>query len=142
MRHMKDFNFSCRAHRGRLFILMAWCLVLWGLFGLGPNGLVDSSWAGSCVESGCHSKIMSAKYVHGPVAVESSGMQGCQLCHVPAGEACTKTKGGTFTFQHSKDILCSTCHSAGTGSQHTGAEGKCVSCHNPHSSDVSDRFLK
>ena len=139
---MKRFIFSCGDRRGGLLVLVAWGLATWGLLAPGPAVLVDSAWAGTCVDAGCHSSIMSAKYVHGPVAVESSGMQGCRLCHVSAGEPCTKTQGGKFSFQHSNDILCSTCHSKGTGSQHTGAEGKCVSCHNPHSSDVSDRFLK
>ena len=137
-----NFLFMTTRIPGRRFLILACFLFAWTALCFGPQGWLESTWAGTCLDDGCHSKIASARYVHGPVAVESSGQKGCTICHAPGAEPCTATKGGTFTFQHSKDFLCSSCHNKGAGSQHTGAEGKCVSCHNPHSSEVSDRFLK
>lgn len=98
--------------------------------------------AGSCIGGGCHGRMISAKFLHGPVAAEQAGVEGCVSCHQPAGTACTAQKAGAFKFKTDKDRLCLLCHERGTGSQHTRTRGQCLSCHLPHGSEQSAVLLK
>ncbi|MGV1099476.1 cytochrome c3 family protein [Thiovibrio sp. JS02] len=98
--------------------------------------------AKGCLNGACHERLAGVRYLHGPVAAEMAGANGCEMCHLPAGPACSANKGGKFTLK-SKDI-CLTCHARGTGTQHTQAqvESKCLTCHAPHGSDTSPQMLR
>jgi predicted CXXCH cytochrome family protein len=98
--------------------------------------------AGSCTSSGCHKKITGAKFLHGPVAAEETGGEGCVSCHVPAGQACTAAKAGKYTYKTKKERLCLLCHERGTATQHTRTRTDCLSCHNPHQSEQSKNLLR
>ncbi len=102
--------------------------------GIAPLG-AGPVWAETCLSGGCHQPIVDYKFVHGPVAAEEAGVQGCVSCHEPAGAACTASAPGKFRFKTKKNRLCLMCHDRGTGTQHTRARGKCLSCHAPHGSD-------
>lgn len=98
--------------------------------------------AASCVSGGCHQKITQAKFLHGPVAAEETGQEGCVTCHVPAGPPCTASKPGKFNYKTKKERLCLLCHERGTGTQHTRTRSDCLSCHHPHLSDQSASLLR
>jgi len=98
--------------------------------------------AGSCVEGGCHQDLMAPQFLHGPVAAEQAGAPGCVSCHVPAGPACTAKKAGKFRFKTKPARLCLLCHERGTGTQHTKAGGRCLSCHDPHGSQKSYKLMR
>lgn len=105
-------------------------------------GLWTAVAAASCVTGSCHETLSNARYVHGPVAVESFGQQGCGLCHVSSGPICTNKTPGVYRLAKAREMLCTGCHDAGTGSRHTDSKGKCLSCHNPHGSEQNIHFLK
>jgi len=90
--------------------------------------------AATCLTGGCHQQLVSTKYLHGPVAAEQMGVKGCISCHVPAGRACTQTKGGVFKPMQPAYKMCQHCHSRGHGSQHTARKLDCLKCHDPHGS--------
>lgn len=94
-----------------------------------------SAAVGTCISGGCHKAISSFAYLHGPVAAEETGKgEGCASCHVPTGSPCTATKGGKYVFKTKEERLCLLCHERGTGTKHTAAKTKCLSCHSPHGS--------
>ena len=103
---------------------------------------VTPGWAASCIAGDCHKKTVSAKFLHGPVGAEQAGGEGCKSCHVPAGAACTATKAGQFKLKTQKDRLCLLCHERGTATQHTRTRKDCLSCHNPHQSELSEMLLR
>ncbi|GAB4264725.1 cytochrome c3 family protein [Deferrisoma sp.] len=107
--------------------------------GLGAAGITA---AGTCIEDGCHAPIMQPQFLHGPVAAEEAGADGCVSCHVPAGQPCTASKAGKYKFKTKPDRLCLLCHERGTGTQHTRAGGKCLSCHDPHGSERSSKLMR
>ncbi len=109
---------------------------------LGTTLAVSTARAGTCVAGDCHSSVVSAKYLHGPVAAEEAGVEGCITCHVPSGASCTATQGGEYAFKTKEDRLCLLCHERGTGSQHTRAKSKCLSCHHPHGSESSFTLMR
>lgn len=98
--------------------------------------------AEGCLSGSCHRELTETKYLHGPVAAEMAGAQGCKMCHLPAGSSCTPGKGGQFTLK-GKDI-CLTCHGKGTGTLHSQSqvEDKCLTCHVPHGSNSSPNMLR
>lgn len=98
------------------------------------------AFSGSCIEGGCHQEKMSLKYLHGPVAAEEVMAGGCASCHASAGRGCTSSRGGSYKFSLEGSALCTMCHEAGTGTQHSQDEDECLECHNPHGSDTSDKF--
>lgn len=98
--------------------------------------------AGTCITGTCHASIVSANFLHGPVAAEEAGAEGCVSCHVPAGAACSSAKAGSFKFKTEQDRLCLLCHERGTGTQHTRTRVKCLSCHAPHGSDSSANLMR
>lgn len=89
----------------------------------------------SCLRDGCHQAITASKYLHGPVAAEQIGATGCVACHAPAGKACTPGSAGSFRPLAPAVQMCQTCHSRGTGTQHTVQQIDCLKCHDPHGSD-------
>ena len=120
----------------RLHRFAAVCAVILGV------GLWVPARAGTCIDGGCHQDTVAPKYLHGPVAAEAAGVEGCVSCHVPAGAACTPRKGGRYRFKTRKERLCLLCHERGTGTQHTRAGGKCLSCHDPHGSNSSYKLMR
>ena len=98
--------------------------------------------AKGCLNASCHQDLVQVRYVHGPVAAEMAGVDGCVMCHLPSGSSCTSTMAGKFTLK-GKDI-CLVCHEKGVGTQHTESEveSKCLTCHVPHGSDLSPQMLR
>jgi predicted CXXCH cytochrome family protein len=98
--------------------------------------------AEGCLNASCHQELTQVRYLHGPVAAELAGVDGCVMCHVPSGSSCTATRAGKFTIKQ-KDI-CFICHEKGAGTQHTESEveSKCLYCHVPHGSDLSPQMLR
>lgn len=103
--------------------------------------LASFAFADSCIDGNCHKDIISTKFVHGPVAAEETGFQGCESCHVPTGAECG-TVGGKFKLRAEKKNLCTMCHEMGTSTDHTNREGKCLSCHNPHGSEKGPTLMR
>ncbi|MHB8791238.1 MAG: hypothetical protein ACYDBT_15320 [Desulfobulbaceae bacterium] len=91
--------------------------------------------AASCLSGGCHQTIAASKYLHGPIAAEQMGNTGCITCHIPAGKACAPDRAGSFQPLADSVRMCQTCHSRGTGTQHTGQQVDCLKCHDPHGSE-------
>lgn len=108
---------------------------------LGLTGRGEAAGSG-CLSGGCHQSLTKTRYLHGPVAAEMAGAKACVMCHLPAGPACTATTKGSFKLK--TKALCQTCHTKGTGTQHSQAEieSKCLKCHAPHGSETSRHFLR
>lgn len=96
--------------------------------------------ASSCLTNGCHQDLTHLKYIHGPIGAEMAGAQGCIMCHLPTGAACTSTTAGHFKLKE-RD-MCLTCHAKGTGNQHSNAKINCLQCHHPHGSKTSPFMLR
>jgi hypothetical protein len=105
-------------------------------------GMAGSSWAGSCVDKGCHAPLIAHKYLHGPLAAESVGGQGCASCHIAAGAPCSGAKGGVFKLVDAKDAICTLCHEASESPNHVGRKTGCLTCHDPHGGDDSAVMLR
>ncbi|MCK4837641.1 MAG: hypothetical protein KAS94_02505 [Desulfobulbaceae bacterium] len=98
--------------------------------------------AKGCMNGGCHQELVKVKYMHGPVAAEMAGVNGCEMCHAPAGAKCSEGRAGSYKIKTRG--LCVTCHARGTGTKHSDKEieGKCLQCHDPHGSEVSRYMLR
>lgn len=96
--------------------------------------------AAGCLTSGCHQNLTKMKHMHGPIGAELAGIQGCIMCHIPAGSPCRPPTAGKFTIK-GKD-MCLTCHVKGSGSKHSNATTECLKCHNPHGSTTSPYMLR
>jgi len=106
----------------------------------------------NCATAKCHNSYQQKRYVHKPVAL---GV--CKFCH-----KLVDPKKHSFKLVRTRKELCGTCHQEQTGdwkiipsaeqlrakAPHVGngkylhkplEEGKCLDCHNPHSSDY--KFL-
>ncbi len=115
--------------------LLTIILAAWVLGPLSASG-------GTCVTGGCHKDILASKFLHGPVAAEEAGAEGCASCHVPSGAPCTATRAGQYAFKTKEDRLCLLCHDRGTGSQHTRSRAGCLTCHAPHGSEESYKMMR
>ncbi|HIJ78879.1 MAG: hypothetical protein OEY01_07400 [Desulfobulbaceae bacterium] len=105
-------------------------------------GYGDVVLAKGCLTGSCHQEFAGFKHLHGPIAAELAGAQGCIMCHQPAGVDCTVQHGGKFNL--TKEGLCLACHDKVTSTEHTKvqAEAKCLECHSPHGSDFSPHLLR
>ena len=112
------------------------------LVGIVTLSLATESFAKGCMSGACHQQFAQLRYMHGPVAAEMAGAEGCVMCHLPDGPACSAEKSGKFKLK-TKDI-CFACHGKGTGTQHTQShiEDKCLGCHSPHGSDDSPEMVR
>ena len=117
---------------------LAWTLAIFAALALSRAVAA----APTCVAGGCHRNLAGAKFVHGPVAAELAGGEGCVSCHIPAGQPCSASKAGKFSYKTKKERLCLLCHERGTATQHTRSRSDCLSCHDPHYSDLSDKLLR
>ena len=106
------------------------------------SGVGNCAAAKGCMSGACHQLFAGVKYMHGPIAAELAGAQGCVMCHVPTGVNCTSKHGGKFSLK--KKGLCLACHDKGTGTQHSQVqvESKCLECHAPHGSELSPQLLR
>jgi len=118
-----------------LYLVITFCILV-------TDGKIGEASAQGCLVGGCHSRLTAIRYMHGPVAAEMAGVNGCTMCHIPNGPSCTNRKGGVFVVK--RKGLCVTCHDKGTGSQHSDKEiePKCLNCHNPHGSEASPYMLR
>lgn len=117
----------------------------WLIFVVAGAALVAGSpraQAAGCAAGECHKKLVSAKFLHGPVAAEEAGAEGCVSCHVPAGRPCAPGTAGAFSLKTKKERLCFLCHDRGTATQHTKTRTDCLACHNPHASESSKNLLR
>jgi putative hemolysin len=105
------------------------------------TGAVDGAVVNGCFTGGCHQELTRVKYMHGPIAAEMSGGNGCIMCHVPSGAECSESRAGSYKIK--TDGLCIACHDKGTSSLHSDkeVEAKCLMCHDPHGSEVSRYML-
>ncbi len=86
----------------------------------------------SCLAGGCHSRVISAPHLHGPLAIEQVAGGGCTACHATTGRRCTPTRAGRFQLRTRADHLCTGCHDDETASSHIREHGACLTCHDPH----------
>ncbi len=123
-----------------LLVVLLSCCCLWA--GQKPTELTEN-----CATPKCHNAYRQKKYVHKPIA------QGvCKFCHKPVDP-----KKHSFQLFRTRKELCSGCHLEQTGDSKmipAGGElrpkvqvgkgkylhkpfeeGKCLDCHNPHSSN-------
>ena len=123
--------------RSRLFFCLA-LTVFFVIFSV----TVDEAIAKGCMNGGCHQGLTKVKYMHGPVAAEMAGANGCEMCHVSSGVKCSVGRGGSYNIKTKG--LCVTCHAKGTGTRHSDKEieSKCLKCHYPHGSDISRHMLR
>jgi len=117
------------------------CLALVAFF-VSIDGVETEAATMGCMNGTCHQELAEIKYMHGPVAAEMAGANGCKMCHVPAGVNCSAVNGGQFKVKVKG--LCIACHAKGTGSQHSAKEieSKCLICHGPHGSDTNRYMLR
>ncbi|MBU0485998.1 MAG: hypothetical protein KKB30_15955 [Proteobacteria bacterium] len=100
------------------------------------------AFAGGCLNGSCHKTLLESRYVHGPVAAEAAGVNGCAMCHESAGPACTADKGGKFKPFKKSQEMCQACHVKGTGSVHSDGKLDCLKCHDPHGSETSGQMQR
>jgi len=89
-----------------------------------------------CLE--CHAKVIAQERKHKPAEKK------CEICHKPNGKTHPVEGVKGFTLVEKMPDLCYQCHDAMNDqkSVHTPvAGGKCLSCHNPHSSE-NEALLK
>jgi len=98
--------------------------------------------AGTCVEGGCHTAQTDFRFLHGPLAAETLGAEGCASCHKSTGPACTASAKGSFKLAADRERLCTMCHEKSTGSDHTARNSGCLECHSPHGSDRDATLLR
>lgn len=98
--------------------------------------------AATCLTGGCHSDLAAKKYLHGPVAAEQIGGQGCIACHIPNGELCSSARGGHFGPLPAAVEMCRFCHSQGSSTAHTAENRDCLGCHDPHGADSGPDLLR
>lgn len=105
-------------------------------------GSENGASAKGCMSGSCHQNLAKVKYMHGPIAAELAGAQGCVMCHKSAGASCTQKQGGKFRLK--TNGLCLACHDKGTSTKHSQiqVESKCLDCHSPHGSELSPQLLR
>lgn len=88
--------------------------------------------------TGCHASLAARAYVHGATRDR------CTECHAPepgASGTCGSDVAGAWRLSASPAQLCARCHPADAVAgalavKHApAADGRCVACHDPHSSD-------
>src|SRR5215471_3195495 len=117
----------------RHFSPLVW--LMWGLLPVSGNPALAQ---GSCVSAQCHANILKGKNVH--PATES-----CDSCHEAVSKPHPQKGKKTFKLTDEPPALCNACHEAfgKKADVHPPAkEGKCLACHDPHSSDHPTQLVK
>jgi len=127
-----------------LLVILLKCSCLWA--GQKPAGPTEN-----CTSRECHNSFRQKRYVHKPVVLDV-----CKFCHKSVDP-----KKHSFKLFRTRKELCGTCHQEQTEDLKIASsvaqlrpkaqvgrgrylhkpveEGKCLDCHNPHSSDY--KFL-
>ena len=87
----------------------------------------------SCAVEGCHKSLFEKSIIHSPLNDR------CETCHEKKSENHPSNKGKEFSLIEEGSDLCETCHEKLISKKnvHTPfSEGKCMSCHSPHSSNL------
>ena len=105
-------------------------------------GFAALSYAGSCIDGGCHEDKVDYKYLHGPLAAEEVVGNGCVQCHLPDGKDCTEDEPGSYKFMVPKEAMCVGCHEKSESPEHVARKKGCLACHSPHGSDTSPYLLR
>jgi predicted CXXCH cytochrome family protein len=90
-----------------------------------------------CLTSGCHQRLASKRWVHGPIAV-----QACAHCHL---ETSATLKDHSFQTEENGRELCLSCHPDEAGDEFLHepyADGRCLDCHDPHGGGRKNFLLK
>jgi len=104
--------------------------------------MASSVSAGTCLNNNCHQSLTTPKHLHGPIAAEMAGADGCMTCHQPSGKPCTTETAGKFMFTKEDKEMCLLCHGRDVATEHTKKEKTCLRCHDPHGSEDNYNFLR
>ncbi len=94
--------------------------------------------ATGCASPACHGNLVSQEVVHHPVK------RGCEKCHQANGQEHPKKDVKGFTLVKEVPGLCYKCHDENNVQKHVHSpvqQGKCLDCHNPHSSPESNLLV-
>jgi predicted CXXCH cytochrome family protein len=88
----------------------------------------------TCID--CHKKVIAKRNVHAAISQYARMEQGCQSCHINP-----HAKGkGVFALASPVPDLCFMCHDKANFTKNNVhqpvAGGDCLTCHNPHASDI------
>ncbi|MBK7104915.1 MAG: hypothetical protein IPH62_06495 [Ignavibacteriae bacterium] len=86
----------------------------------------------NCTNAECHNNFLTKQYVHSPIK------EGCLTCHEKVKGDHPNQIGNEFVLVEENENLCKMCHNIEIIKKtvHTPFnEGKCLSCHSPHSSE-------
>ncbi len=104
-----------------------WLVLL--AFAVRAQDFADSN---GCVTAACHGGVRSNSVVHAPLEDE------CETCHEPGEGEHPKDTGDEFSLAEQVPDLCYMCHDTNNEKANVHspvADGDCVSCHSPHSSN-------
>lgn len=106
-------------------------LILFGFTTLNAQNVMNKN---TCGAEGCHDSILKKSFIHSPVT------DGCESCHEKNSGTHPSGNGSEFSLVESGSDLCGMCHDAEVTKKiahQPFVEGKCLSCHSPHSSNVT-----
>jgi len=119
-----------REHNMKNYLLPLYLTVLL-IFGLQNNTNADNNFS-NCTAKGCHLEQTKHDVVHSPVEDD------CMSCHETSAKTHPIKNKKEFKLIADVPELCSECHDPMNEKKHVHPpvdEGKCLDCHNPHSSD-------
>jgi len=98
----------------------------------------DKTGKNSCIESGCHEMVTRGWFKHTPVKED------CSTCHNYLKGNHPNDNGREYELAAKIPDLCVNCHDLNKGdkSKHAPVKaGECLSCHDPHSSDLRNLII-
>lgn len=112
----------------RVFPLSLITLFAMAVFSPGPSSTAAEN---GCMAAQCHATVLSGTRVHPPT-------ESCESCHESVVTPHPQTGKTTFKLVQEPPSLCESCHESFGKKAHVhppAAEGMCVTCHSPHSSN-------